>query len=34
MSASVSGIIGHEDTEQGKSDPGPLWDWEYFLSLL
>lgn len=30
-SQTVPGIIGHEDTENGKSDgksdPGPLWDW-------
>ncbi len=32
------GIIGHEDTEQGKrdgkSDPGPQWDWDKFMGLL
>lgn len=31
------GLIGHEDSEQGrlygKSDPGAHWDWDYFLSL-
>jgi N-acetyl-anhydromuramyl-L-alanine amidase AmpD len=32
------GIIGHEDSEagkqDGKSDPGKLWDWPFFLNLL
>ena len=29
--------MGHEDTESGaadgKTDPGPVFDWDYFLSL-
>jgi hypothetical protein len=32
------GIIGHEDSEQGKrdgkSDPGHMWDWTKFLALV
>lgn len=32
------GIVGHEDTEQGrrhgKSDPGFRWDWPHFLTLV
>ena len=32
------GIIGHEDSEQGKrngrQDPGPKWDWARFLKLV
>ena len=38
MSQAVRGIIGHEDSEQGKrngkSDPGARWDWDRFIRLV
>lgn len=38
MSQTWMGIIGHQDSEQGrrsgKSDPGAKWNWEKFLALL
>ncbi len=38
MGAGVPGIVGHEDTAQGKrdgkSDPGWAFSWEHFLALL
>lgn len=38
MSQYERGILGHDDSESGKrdgkTDPGPKWDWEKFLSLL
>lgn len=37
-SAAVRGFIGHQETTQGisvgKSDPGRLFPWEWFISLL
>jgi hypothetical protein len=37
-SVNTPGILGHDETPQGKasgkSDPGPRFDWAYFLSLL
>jgi hypothetical protein len=38
MSQGLPGIVGHEDTEQGKrggkSDPGPKWDWDKFIKMV
>jgi len=38
MDESEPGIIGHEDSRQGKgygkSDPGPMWDWPAFIALV
>jgi hypothetical protein len=38
MTQSKKGLIGHEDSEQGKrdgkSDPGPKFDWDHFLALV
>jgi hypothetical protein len=32
------GILGHEDAysgwSRGKSDPGPMWNWAYFMGLV
>lgn len=27
-------IIGHDHIDKNKSDPGPMWDWQYFLNIL
>ena len=38
MTQTKKGLIGHEDSEQGerdgKSDPGPKFDWNHCLALV
>lgn len=38
MTQNSLGIIGHEDSEQGKrsgkTDPGPRWDWDRFMGMV
>ena len=34
FSAQEPGLIGHEDSQRGKSDPGKLFDWQKLMALL
>jgi len=27
-------IVGHEEIKSAKGDPGPHWDWDYYMSLV
>lgn len=27
-------IVGHEEIKSAKGDPGPRWDWDYYMSLV
>ncbi len=27
-------IVGHEEIKSAKGDPGPNWDWDYFMNLV